>query len=73
MVWTDSLEAVTLKAVTCCTVTARLSLVPATPKQEGEQCTARASSDSAWPLSMFSCQQKDILFQIILSEAIRLA
>lgn len=40
----------TLNAVTCCTVTARLSLVPATPNAAAEQCTVRASSDSACPL-----------------------
>jgi spore maturation protein SpmA len=45
---------VTLYAVTCCTVTARLSLVPAMPKLAAEQPTARDSSDTAWPESIFS-------------------
>ena len=44
----------TCQAVMCCTVQARLSLVPATARVPGLQCRARPSRPSAAVESMFS-------------------
>ena len=49
-----ALRWLTLKAVTCCTVTARLSLVPATLRALWLTRSSRAISPSACALSMFS-------------------
>ena len=52
--WGHVLRWRTLKAVTCCTVTARLSLVPATLRALWLTRSSRAISPSACALSMFS-------------------
>ena len=53
-VWDHAPRWLTLKAVTCCTVTARLSLVPATLSALWLTRSSRAISPSACALSMFS-------------------